>query len=172
MPGIATPPRPNIGCMGPWSPRPSYATPASNCGSCRLSRGPDALPPMNAASDMGALSPMDDFIAGFGSETVGADGFSEADVPRSDSTVRGGPSWSLAAVQAVKTSTFPSVVGQITYTNRFHACPHRNRHSGQFCFSSFLLAWLSLSPLPNAVARPHHRRRLGVASSLFYLSIL
>ena len=100
---------------------------------------------MKDASDMGAaFAPVDvDFIAGFGSETLGGDGFSEEEVPRSGSTGRGEPSWSVAAMQAVKTSNFRSVVGQITYTDRFHASQHRNRHSGLFCSSSFLLAWLS-----------------------------
>jgi hypothetical protein len=100
---------------------------------------------MKAASEIGAgFAPVDVcFIADFGSETVDADGFSEEDVPRSGSTGRGEPSWSLAAVQAVKTSAFRSVVGQITYTDRSHASQHRNRHSGLFGSSSFLLAWLS-----------------------------
>lgn len=145
MPGIAIPPRPNTGCTGPWSVRPSYAVLASSCASWRRSRGPDALPPMNAANDMGAdFSPPDGaLIAGLGCETVDADDFSDADAPRSVSPARGEPSWSLAAMQAVQTGTFPSVVGQITYTNRYHACPRRNRHSGPFGFVAFWRAWLA-----------------------------
>jgi len=73
IPGIATPPLPNTGCGADIFVRCSncVGSCASCCGVCLFIRGPVALEPMNAASDIGSPAALGSGVDGTSGDGAG-----------------------------------------------------------------------------------------------------